>query len=274
MLKLHMNKNELAAKFTSDEDEKLLLCRVMDKYNAMRNGGYMTSTGFMSDRVAILAERLLRHLGATNNEYFFDGGYDWASRKILVFVPDYMTEEECRSSENSPLRFVHVSYYKEYTLSHRDFLGSLLGDGVSRDVLGDILVNDSDKTTDIVVCDSILSYMLHSFFTVGRAKVDCTEISREALYAPEQKTETVKDTVASLRLDAVISSALGMSRDKASQAVARGLVELNHFPCSKGERLLSEGDTVTVRGFGKFVLSNVGALSKKGRIFVEIKRLV
>ena len=116
--------------------------------------------------------------------------------------------------------------------------------------------------------------MLHSFFTVGRAKVDCLEISRKELFVPEQKTEVVKDTVASLRLDGVISAALGMSRDKASAAVERGLVELNHFPCTKGEKLLSEGDVVTVRGFGKFTLSLVGSLSKKGRIFVEIKRFV
>ena len=269
-----MNKNEIASKFTSDEDEKLLLCRVMDKYNAMRNGGYMTYTGFLSDRAAILAERLLKHLGASENEYFFDGGYDNASRKIAVFIPDYMTDEDGRSKENSPLKFVRASYYKEYELSHRDFLGALLGDGVSRDVLGDILVNPEGLKTDIVVMDSILEYMLHSFFFVGRAKVDTSEITREELLVPEQKTETVKDTVASLRLDGVISAALGMSRDKASAAVARGLVELNHFPCAKGEKLLSEGDAVTVRGFGKFILSQVGNLSKKGRIFIEIKRFV
>lgn len=269
-----MNKNELAAKFTSDEDEKLSLCRVMDKYNAMRNGGYMTYTGFLSDRVAILAERLLRHLGAGENEYFFDGGHENASRRVLVFVPDYMTVEDCKTAESSPLRFVRVSYYKEYTLSHRDFLGSLLGDGVSRDVLGDILVNDEYKRTDIVVLDNILSYMEHSFFTVGRAKVECSEITREELFVPPQKMETVKDTVASLRLDGVISAALGMSRDKASAVVERGLVELNHFPCSKSEKLLSEGDSVTVRGFGKFQLSQVGSLSKKGRIFIEVKRFV
>ena len=269
-----MNKNELVAKFTSDEDEKILLCRVMDKYNAMRNGGYMTFSGFLSDRVTILADRLLRHIGATEKEYFFDGGYDGASRKIAVFVPDYMTAEECKTAENSPLKFIRASYYKEYTLTHRDFLGSLLGDSLSRDVIGDILVNDGDKKTDIVVSDNILSYMLHSFFTVGRAKVDCNEITREELFAPEQKTETVKDTVASLRLDGIISAALGMSRDKASQAVSRGLVELNHFPCNKGEKLLDAGDSVTVRGFGKFVLSEVGSLSKKGRIFVEIKRFI
>lgn len=269
-----MNKNELVAKFTSDEDERLLLCRIMDKYNAMRNGGYMTYTGFLSDRASILADRLLRYVGAVETEYFFDGGYDGASRKILTFVPEYMTADECRSSENSPLRFVRFSYYKEYTLTHRDFLGALLSDGISRGVIGDILVNDNDKETDIVVIDNILSYLTQSFFSVGRAKTECNEITREALFAPEQKMETVKDTVASLRLDGIIAAALGLSRDKASQAVARGLVELNHFHCSKGEKLLEAGDTVTVRGFGKFILFQIGNLSKKGRIFVEIKRFI
>lgn len=269
-----MNKNELVAKFTSEEEEKLILCRVLDKYNAMRQGGYMTYTSFLSDRVSILAERLLRHLGVSEEEYFFDGGYSGASRKILVFVPEYMTQDDCKLPEATPLKYVRVTYYKEYTLTHRDFLGSLLGDGVSRDVIGDILVNDERKKTDIVVLDNILSYMLNSLFKVGRAKIECVEITADELYVPEQKTETVKDTVASLRLDGIISAALGMSRDKASQAVSRGLVELNHFPCSKGEKLLEEGDSVTVRGFGKFTLSQVGNLSKKGRIFVEIKRFV
>lgn len=269
-----MNKKDMASRFTSDEEEILALCRVIDKYDTMRNGGYMTSTGFLSDRMCILAERALAYIGAGEEEWFFDGGYDTASRRVLVFLPPYMTKEDALLADNSSLRFVRLSYYKDYSLTHRDFLGALTGDGISRDAIGDILVNDQEKRADIVITEGILGYMLTSFSSVGRAKVEACELTREQLYIPEQKTEIIKDTVASLRLDAVISSALGISRDKAATAVERGLVELNHFLCQKGEKILTEGDAITVRGFGKFILSQVGNLSKKGRIFIEIKRFV
>ncbi|MBR2460279.1 MAG: RNA-binding protein [Clostridia bacterium] len=269
-----MNKNEIAAKFTSDSDERLALCRVQDKYNACRNGGYMTSTGFLSDRLQILAQRMLNHLGVTDREYIFDGGFSTASRRVLVFLPDYLSHEDAQSEDISTLRFIRASYYKEYQLTHRDFLGALMGDGISRDAVGDILVDEAQRRADIIVTEGIVDYMLNSFFSAGRARLETLEIQRGELCVPEQKTVIVKDTVASLRLDGIISAALGMSREKASGAVEKGLVELNHFPCQKGEKLLSEGDNITVRGFGKFTLSTVGSFSKKGRIFIEITRFV
>lgn len=269
-----MNKKDIAARFTADEDEITLLCRMIDKYDTMRNGGYMTSTGFLSDRMCILAERTLAYIGAGEDEWLFDGGYGTASRRVIVFVPQYLTKDDAMLADNSNLRFVRLSYYKDYLLTHRDFLGALTGDGISRDAIGDILVNDQEKRADIVITEGVLGYMLQSFLSVGRAKVEVSELTREQLCVPEQKTVTVKDTVASLRLDAVISSALGISREKAATAVDRGIVEVNHFPCQKGEKLLAEGDTVSVRGFGKFILSEIGSLSKKGRIFIEIKRFV
>lgn len=269
-----MNKNELVARFTSDEDEKILLCRVLDKYNSEENGGYMTSTVFLTDRQQILAERLLSYLSVPRDRILFDGGYDGASRKVLSFLPEYLNAEDVSEGELSPIAFVRASYYKDYSLTHRDFLGALTGDGVSREGLGDILVNDSEHFADIIVSRSLLNYMTDIFNKAGRASISVTEIKRGELFIPEQKTELIKDTVASLRLDGVVSAALGMSRDNAATAVSKGLVELNHFPCSKGEKQLSEGDAVSVRGVGKFILEKVGGISKKGRIFIEIKRFL
>ena len=190
----------------------------------------------------------------------------------MIFLPDYLTEEDAKAPENSPLAFVRARYYRDYELTHRDILGALMGDGISREAVGDILVNSAEHSADIIVTRQILSYMTDVFSHAGRASLEISEIERGTLTVPPQKIETVKDTVASLRLDGVISAALGMSRDNASSAVSRGLVELNHFPCTKGEKLLSEGDGVSVRGFGKFRLERVGGLSKKGRIFIEITR--
>lgn len=289
-----MNKNDIAAKFTSDIDEKMILCRVLDKYEAARDGGYMTNTVFLTDRARILVQRMLNYLGVDREAYVFDGGYDGASRCMALFLPEYIlnylssadsfsknsitnssfVKEFITDKENTPLEFVRVNYYKEYKLTHRDLLGSLMGLGISREAVGDILVSENECFADIVISSSLLNFLLTNFESAGRARLTVKRIERAELTVPEQKTLTINDTVASLRVDGLIAAALGFSRDKASGVVSKGLVEVDHFPCVKGERLLSEGSEVSVRGFGKFKLEKVGSLSKKGRIFVEIKRFI
>lgn len=265
-------KTETAMRFTTDNEEIFQLCNVLDKYEIARNKGYMTNTGFISERVQLLADRMLEHIGADRREYIFDGGYGGALRKMLIFPPDRMSSETVISSENSPLAFVRISYYREYSLSHRDILGAILGSGVSRSAVGDILVNGAEHRADMIISAAILPWTLESFTSAGRATLRVDEISRELLFVPEQKTALTKDTVASLRLDGIISSALGISREKASSAVSKGQVEVDHFPCQRGEKQLGEGAVVSVRGYGKFVLESVGERSKKGRIFISIKR--
>lgn len=99
-------------------------------------------------------------------------------------------------------------------------------------------------------------------------------IEPEALRIPEVRTEEVRDTVSSLRLDAVTASALRMSRGKAAELVERGAVQVNWRPCAKPDKPLAEGDTVSARGFGKFQLAQVGGLTKKGRLAIVVRRYV
>ena len=94
------------------------------------------------------------------------------------------------------------------------------------------------------------------------------------LHIPVQKTEQVRDTVAALRLDAVASSGFRMSRGKAAELVASGRVQVNWLECTKPDRSLAEGDTVSARGVGKFKLTQVGGTTKKGRISILLERYV
>ena len=82
----------------------------------------------------------------------------------------------------------------------------------------------------------------------------------------------VQDTVSSLRLDAVVSSAFSMSRGKASDLIAAGKVSLDHTPCLKSDKSVGEGSVLTARGFGKAVVRECSRLSKKGRIILIIDR--
>ena len=87
----------------------------------------------------------------------------------------------------------------------------------------------------------------------------------------EAKIKIIRDTVPSLRLDAVAASGFHMARGKAAALVESGRVQVNWRECTKPDKLLAAGDTVSARGFGKFEVSEVGGVTKKGRTSIVLK---
>lgn len=101
-----------------------------------------------------------------------------------------------------------------------------------------------------------------------------SEIPGEYLHIPQVRCEEVRDTVSSLRVDAVASTGFRLARGKAAALVESGKVQVNWRECTKPDHLLAEGDTVSARGFGKFELTEVGGTTKKGRISIVVKRFI
>ena len=89
---------------------------------------------------------------------------------------------------------------------------------------------------------------------------------------PEVRRELIRDTVAALRLDAITAVGFRMSRGKAAVLIASGRVQVNWRECTKPDKPLNQGDTVSARGFGKFVLAEIGGLTKKGRMGITVER--
>ena len=103
------------------------------------------------------------------------------------------------------------------------------------------------------------------------AKLRVAEIDPGCVHIPEIHFEERRDTVSSLRLDAVCSTGFRMARGKAAELIESGRVQLNWRECTKPDKAVSAGDTVSARGFGKFELAEVGSLTKKGRIPIVVK---
>ena len=99
-------------------------------------------------------------------------------------------------------------------------------------------------------------------------------IPLDQIKVPEPEVKPIKDTLASLRLDSVISSGFRLGRSQAAQYVTAGKVAINGLPCEKPDKAVSEGDSISVRGLGKIKLATVGGQTKKGRIAVVINRYV
>lgn len=258
-----MTRTELLAHIAHSPEERLLLSRVWDKLEGARRGtpGH---TPFLSTAQQDSALRLIAAAGYPR--HLFSGGWADAERKICAFLPDWQEEELWES----PLTALRCTWQSEDKLSHRDFLGAVLGAGLDREKVGDILVGEG--VCDLIVFEEIAPYLLQNLTGAGRARLRVSPIALEDIQPPSLQVKTIHDTVNSLRLDAVMATGFSMGRGKAAELIAAGRVELNHRPCLKADRPVAAGDVLTCRGFGKCVVKEVGGLSKKGRTILTMER--
>ena len=225
------------------------------------------ATDFLSPAQQAMAMDMLRTAGISDTAYVRLGGYDDTERALLLFLPDWLDAADAEGQ--SPIRCLRAQFRADEKLTHRDFLGSLMGMGIIREKLGDILV--SPDSADLMVLDTVADFLLQSWNTAGRARLNVSEIEPGHLHIPEVRCEERRDTVSSLRLDAVCATGFRMARGKAAALIESGRVQLNWRECTKPDRQVSAGDTVSARGFGKFELTEIGGLTKKGRIPITIK---
>jgi len=259
-----MEKRELLDRAASDSQERLLLGRVWDKYDQCRRRNIPVCTDFLSPQEQAAAQRLLHMLGAEES-YILWGGYEAAERRQIHFLPDWQ-----ETPDYEAVRCLRCTFFESGRLTHRDFLGSLMGLGLTREKIGDILV--AEQSADVVVSQSVADHLLREWTAAGRTAIHVAEIEPSELHVPVQQTKILRDTVSSLRLDSVLSVGFSTSRVKAAEAVESGRVQVNWADCQKPDRLLHEGDVISVRGAGKCRLTEVGGETKKGRIFITVER--
>ena len=263
-----MDKAKLLDRLGATGEDRLLLAKVLDRAGQAQSRNIPAATDFLSPQQQALASDLMRLAGIPETGYVRLGGYEGAERNLFLFLPDWLEPEDAASQ--SPIRCLRAAFRAEEKLSHRDFLGSLMGLGLVREKLGDILVGPD--SADLVVLDTVADFLLQSWTSAGRAKLTVKEIDSAHIHISQVQCQEVRDTVSSLRLDAVASTGFRMARGKAADLITSGRVQVNWRECIKPDKLLSAGDTISARGFGKFELIEVGGVTKKGRTSIVLKR--
>lgn len=249
---------------TTDEDI-VLLDRVSDRVRLAEDKYETGYTAFLDERQAAVCETLLKSL--KYECYKFYGGYDGALRKMLCIFPPY-TEN---SVENFPLEAVTFTYRKEDKLSHRDFLGSLMSFGISRDSVGDILVSEGKAVA--FLRNIFAKQIVNEIKCVGKIGVKCNEgFGLDDL--PKSEFVEIKGTVASMRADCIVSLALHISREKAAEIIKKSGAEINHVVRYLPRYAVMEKDEFSVRGHGKFIVSSVDGTTKKDRIHLTVLKYV
>ncbi len=193
------------------------------------------------------------------------GGSVDAERVILGFFPDFLTPD----AEDFPITPLMISNVGG--MKHPDVLGSVLGLGIKREMVGDIYFDDNRA---VIMCENTAKdYILYNLKTVGRKSVEVTEVT-EGNFSLAHKFKMSSVIVASMRLDAIVAAAAPMSRQDASKAITQDLVNVNFTVANNPDKKLTEGDVISIRHHGRFVIESIAGETRKGRTVLEIKKYI
>ena len=242
----------------STPEEKLFCRRVADAAGRCESSGRLQFTGFLDERQQALALAQLARLSWQG--YLFFGGYSDAERTVLALY-----EGEEPAFEQFPVICLRISCRHADHLTHRDYLGALMGLGFKRECVGDILPDEEGAI--VFALPATAKLICNQLSEVGRESVSAaiTQLPQSICAA---SGEPVKISVASLRLDAVLAALLHLSREQTAALIRTERVLVNHIVRSAPSTMLEEGDLLTVRGTGRFRLQSLCGQSKKGRSFV------
>ena len=228
--------------------------------------GNLGFSAFFSPKEIYIAENYLKKSGAAYISY---GGYEDAERKRIYLLPEYMEEvtshksfDEYGYSSNIDVISIVGSGFEK--LIHRAVMGSVLGLGIERDVIGDICMKSDSEA--LLFCDSAMtSFILENLERIGRDKVKLKKLDSSENISFERQFLRVTDTVASARLDCVVAALCSFSREKARESIVASLVELNYEYEERPDREVSVQSIISVRGVGKFRILSLSDKTKKGR---------
>lgn len=200
--------------------------------------------------------------------YTFFGGYEGAERQRLAVTPYELNPEDFDIGALN----IEVKTGPSKGLSHRDYLGAILGLGLERDRIGDIIPHTQGAY--VLVCTSMVSYIRSQLLTIGRyQKVVVEEMPLSHLTVIKPNTKEINTTVSALRMDAVAAAAFGLSRSECTKIIQGEKARRNGLSVSSSD-LLSEGDTITLRGYGKAKLKAINGYTKKERLHITIEKYV
>lgn len=232
------------------------LCKRADQRQQIFHTDFLTA-----ENAAAIASRWNPPL---ESDYLFCGGYTNAERKILFFLPQWCTPDSF--SIDSQISIIKLTPSDSKGISHRDYLGSLMSLGLKREKFGDILIFPT--FCELFVFPELVNYLLSNLTHVGRTGVTVEEIPFSLLQVPEKHYTEYHDTIASLRLDNLVSSAFHISRNDASVAIQKNLVSVNHLLAEKPDKQIPNNAIIGLKGMGRVKIQTDFHTTKKGRIHI------
>lgn len=258
------------------KEENIIFSFAEDKLYKCINDFLITNTHFLDITQQSL---LLKHFSKNSDIRLMPfGGFENAERVVMLFLPYYLEinsfseilEYFADNPEDNPLTILRVTKDNFSDIGHRDYLGALMGLGLKREMIGDIIV--TTKGADVIVLKSVSSYIISELKSAGRATLKVEEISFNDIESTVLNVLEESVNVSSMRIDNIISACFKLSRSDSAEAVLSGSVYVNSLQVLKCDKKINVGDKVVFRTKGKIVVKDISGISKKGRIFLKIDR--
>lgn len=255
-----MDKQNMLKAF-NDNDEKMLFSKILDLVVKCNDKSF---SDFIDPARADKYIALLTSQRDFDLSYMAYGGDEDCERKMLGFSQSY---DELNSND-FPIDAIEVSYNSNFNrkLSHRDFLGSLTGLGIDRSRVGDIIITDGGCL--VYISREIAGYVCANLEKVGSVKVGVKPAEPSVRDINRHEGTDKRLTLASLRIDNVISAAFKFSRSKSADLISGEKVYVNWGLVKNGSKSVVEGDKITLRGYGRVMVKEVIGTTKKDRIAV------
>ena len=241
------------------DEEKLLSARLLDAARLAEKRSCPVYTDFLSPKEQMIAKKVAQTAGFLDFELW--GGYESAERRMGAFIPKRFENVEF------PITVISLNTRGEYPV-HPEILGALIGLGIRREKVGDILA-ESDPPK-LICASTVAPFLLENFTKAGRKAFRPQEC--ELGPVPEAACEEKTFTVPSLRLDCVAAEGFSMARTKMTELIKKGGLTLNWEETDSPSASVAEGDVISLRGHGRVVVAEIGGHSRKDRIFITVKR--
>lgn len=243
---------------------KILEARISDSIYKANDRNAPGFVGFLSASGTLLAVETAKREKA---KYMLFGGYDGAERVFFGAFPDWCEPE----GHYFPIVKLRIKNRSDKVLTHRDVLGAFMSAGIERDTIGDILTNGKDLVA--FVFEGIAGHIIAFVDKIASAGVEIVRDDTDYLPVP-LNFEEMSGTVASLRLDCVVAELSNCSRNRSTELIEGGLVSVNGIEAVKLTREICDGDTVTIRRVGKFIIDDTNSVTKKGRVALKYRKYV
>lgn len=252
------------------QEDFMIQKRLSDLSRTANRRGIVTFSNFLN-----LNEQNLFHQITADIEtsYQFFGGYEFAERQMIAFIPDALCYTGAEDEWHYPivcLRFHPKNLKFAEELSHRDILGALMHLGVERSRIGDIKLNESDY---YIFCEEgIADYLLQFLDKIRHTSVK-GEFAEPSVFI-EQKFEYLEGIVSSNRLDSIVSFLTKKSRNQSVSHIQSQKVFVNACIITSNSYECKEGDIISIRGFGKYIYNGSSGQTRKGRMKVTLQKYI
>ncbi len=263
-----MDRNDISARFSLRDKYETELFRLLDRIETSIEKNIFKNTNFVDPYIASICNDVLEN-NYSHVKYIITGGYKDAERKVIIIYPDYYH----KSHDLLPLKVLKIEDFprgKEF--NHREVLGTILGLGLKREKIGDIII--SGDMLQIIVLEEVASYIELNLTQIGRFKVKAYIDEIHNIIPRENEFKLITDTVKSLRLDSVSSVGFNESRNRTVEDIRKEKVKVNFIPILTPSYNVKEGDLISYRGKGRILLEKVLGKTKKDRYKILIKKFI